>query len=139
MKATKSNKKEVLQIWSLDYMQVTTGTQVVPTATIRLKRSGIGELPQDASTGKTAVDAVIQTINRIALVNATIISHTLQSSGTGDSLLPHVCIYVCFNNRYKSIVVGKATNKDFIEAYAHAYIDALNQFIAKGVPTAKAA
>src|SRR6185369_10894535 len=43
---------EVPETWSLDYLNVSSGNQTVPTATVRLKRSGSKpETHQDASIG----------------------------------------------------------------------------------------
>ena len=53
---------DVREIWSLDYISVSTGNQTVPTATVRLKkpREGAkGEVIQDACTGDGPVDAAL--------------------------------------------------------------------------------
>src|SRR5213078_2885538 len=49
---------EVPETWSLDYLHVTSGNQTVPTATVRLTRTGAKpETHQDASIGDGPVDA----------------------------------------------------------------------------------
>jgi 2-isopropylmalate synthase len=55
---------EVPETWSLDYLSVTTGSNAVPTATVRLKKTGTkktkGESAQDAGIGDGPVDAALK-------------------------------------------------------------------------------
>src|SRR3954452_20995848 len=54
---------EVPESWSLDYLSVTSGSQTVPTATVRLKKAGgkaNGELFQDAGIADGPVDAALK-------------------------------------------------------------------------------
>jgi 2-isopropylmalate synthase len=55
--------RDVPQTWALDYMQVTTGTHNVPTATVRLKHGD--KVITDAACGDGPVDATLQVIDRI--------------------------------------------------------------------------
>src|SRR5689334_154086 len=59
---------EVPETWSLDYLSVSSGSQTVPTATVRLKRAGgksNGDLAQDAGIGDGPVDAALKAIDRL--------------------------------------------------------------------------
>src|SRR6185436_9934481 len=57
---------EIPETWSLDYLNVTSGNQTVPTATVRLKKpvGNNGEVLQDAGIGDGPVDAALKAIDR---------------------------------------------------------------------------
>src|SRR5262249_39110100 len=59
---------EVPETWSLDYLSVSSGNKMVPTATVRLHKVGKkGETQalQDAGTGDGPVDAALKAIDRL--------------------------------------------------------------------------
>jgi len=60
---------EVPETWSLEYLSVTSGNKMIPTATVRLQK-GAGkksapEILQDAGTGDGPVDASLKAIDRL--------------------------------------------------------------------------
>src|SRR4029077_18083808 len=55
---------EVSETWSLDYLSVSSGNKTVPTATVRLTRTGAKpETHQDASIGVGPVDAALKAMD----------------------------------------------------------------------------
>src|SRR5439155_6768908 len=59
---------EVPETWSLEYLSVTSGNQTVPTATVRLRKTGekkAQETLQDAGIGDGPVDAALKAIDRL--------------------------------------------------------------------------
>ena len=55
---------EVPLVYTLEYLHVSTGTDTVPTATVKLRKSN--KILQDAACGDGPVDAALKTIERIS-------------------------------------------------------------------------
>ncbi len=124
---------EVREVWSLDYLSVSSGNQTVPTATVRLKhasgkKSG-GETRQDANTGDGPVDATLKTIDRITGKRGKLLEYHIRAVTQGKDAIGEVTVKVDFGG--KEAVTGKASTTDVIEASARAYLNAVNRVLAK--------
>ena len=64
-------------VFIMDYMHVSTGTDAVPTATVRLRKNKL--LLQDAACGDGPVDAVLNTIDRITEIQGNLVDFSLQA------------------------------------------------------------
>lgn len=122
---------EVPEAWSLDYLSVTSGSQTVPTATVRMKRGGAkageGELLQDASIGDGPVDAVLKAMDRLTKTPGKLMDYSLRAVSQGKDALGEVTVKVDFNDG--NLVVGKGASTDIIEASARAYLNAINRHL----------
>ena len=122
---------EVPETWSLDYLSVTSGSQTVPTATVRMKRGGAkageGELLQDASIGDGPVDAVLKAMDRLTKTPGRLMDYSLRAVSQGKDALGEVTVKVDFNDG--NLVVGKGASTDIIEASARAYLNAINRHL----------
>ncbi|NQT93105.1 MAG: 2-isopropylmalate synthase [Lentisphaerae bacterium] len=116
---------EPLHTYVLDYLHVSTGTDAVPTATVRLKRGT--DVIQDASCGDGPVDAALKSIDRITGIEGKLIDFTLQAITVGKDAMGEVSVRVQFN---KDVVSAKAASTDIIEASAKAYLSCVNRLIA---------
>lgn len=123
--------QQVPEIWTLEYLCVTTGIGLLPTATVRLKKSneinGESELLQDASIGDGPVDATLKAIDRITKVQGRLKEFSLRAVSQGKDALGEVTVTVQFDNA--KAVIGHGVSTDIIEASARAYINALNRYL----------
>jgi 2-isopropylmalate synthase len=140
---------EVPETWSLEYLNVTSGNQTVPTATVRLKHPGKeaapspsanGETLQDASIGDGPVDAALKAIDRITNTRGRLMDYSLRAVSQGKDALGEVTVKVDFGTG--ELITGKGASTDVIEASARAYLNAVNRFLCensgtagRGVPT----
>ena len=127
---------EVPETWSLDYISVSSGSQTVPTATVRLKHSAKkdGELQQDASIGDGPVDAALKAMDRIMKTRGKLMDYQLRAVSEGKDALGEVTVKVDFGDG--DLVTGKAASTDVIEGSARAYLNAANRFLGHSQPRA---
>jgi 2-isopropylmalate synthase len=120
---------EVPETWSLEYLHVASGSQTVPTATVRLRRVGGNQdgsgVLQDASIGDGPVDAVLKAIDRLTRTPAKLMEYSLRAVSQGKDALGDVTVKVDFGDR--ELVTGKGASTDVIEASARAYLNAVNR------------
>jgi 2-isopropylmalate synthase len=118
-------------MWSLDYISVTSGNKMVPTATVRLRTAGEskddGDFLQDAGTGDGPVDASLKAIDRLTKTKGRLIDYSLRAVSQGKDALGEVTVKVDFGN--ETLVTGKGASTDVIEASARAYLNAVNRFL----------
>ena len=112
------------EYYTVAYLHVSTGSQTVPTATVRLVRDG--ESFQDAACGDGPVDAVLKTIERISGEPGRVLDFSIQAVTKGKDAVGEVSIQVRFG---KEIVAGKGSSTDIIEASAKAYLNCLNRYL----------
>jgi 2-isopropylmalate synthase len=112
--------------FALDYMSVTSGTGVVPTATVRLKKGDA--VAQEAACGDGPVDAAYKAMDKIAGFTPKLQSYTLQSVSAGQDAQGEVSVRVEHGGM---VVSGKGTSTDIVEASAKAYLAALNKILGR--------
>ena len=127
----------VQETWSLEYLNVSTGNQTVPTATVRLTqakgRKRVSE--QDAGVGDGPVDAALKAIDRITNTRGKLIDYDLRAVSQGKDALGEVSMKVDFGDG--ELVPGKGASTDIIEASARAYLNAVNRYLNLGKSKAK--
>ena len=125
---------EVPETWSLDYLNVTSGNQTVPTATVRLRRvdgrKAAADLLQDAGIGDGPVDAALKAIDRLTKTRGRLVDYSLRAVSQGKDALGEVVVKVDFGDG--ELVTGKGASTDVIEASARAYLNAVNRFLCNG-------
>jgi len=117
--------KDVPETYRLDYLNITSGNQTVPTATVRLIKGT--KVLQDASTGDGPVDAAYKTIDRITKVKARLLDFSLRSVTSGKDALGEVAVRLRSGS---TTTTGRGTSTDIIEASAKAYLNAVNRLLA---------
>jgi len=122
---------EVPETWSLDYLNVTSGNQTVPTATVRLlKAAGKKAAPQiwqDAGIGDGPVDAALKAIDRLTQTQGRLMDYSLRAVSAGKDALGEVTVKVNFGDG--TLVTGKGASTDVIEASARVYLNAVNRYL----------
>jgi len=112
------------ELYTLDYLHVTSGTAAVPTATVRLLKGN--EAIEEAAIGDGPVDAVYRAIDRVTGIETQLVSYTLNAVTSGKDALGEVTVQIKDNG---SVYVGRGTSTDIIEASARAYLQALNKLV----------
>ena len=112
------------QVFTLEYLHVSTGTSTVPTATVRLKKDQ--QSYQDSSCGDGPVDATLKTIDRITKTPGELIDYAIQAVTRGEDAVGEVSVTVAFGKDYIS---AKGASTDIVEASAKAYVNALNSYL----------
>ncbi|MFH1691420.1 MAG: 2-isopropylmalate synthase [Candidatus Omnitrophota bacterium] len=121
------------QIWQLDAVAYSSGTRVVPNATVRLKH--MGKIIGLSSLGDGPVDACYKAIEKLTKVKTKLIDYRIEAVTGGKDALGEVSVKVSANN---SVAMGRGSSTDIIEASAKAFLNALNKLaLKKRVPYKK--
>jgi 2-isopropylmalate synthase len=125
----KDDMAQVPETYSLDYLHSISGTGIIPSATVRLKKEE--QVFQDSGVGDGPVDAVLNAIDAITGMKGRLQDYQLRAVTSGKDALGEVSVKVDFDG---TLVFGKGTSTDVIEASARAYINAVNRLVhpAKG-------
>jgi 2-isopropylmalate synthase len=121
--------------YHLEHVQVTCGTQSIPTATVRL-RTPDGTTVEDADVGTGPVDAVYRAINRIIGEPNELIEFSIQAVTEGIDAVGRVTIRieaadpVSENGVERRVFSGRGADTDIVVASAKAYMFALNRLLA---------
>ncbi len=112
------------EVYKLAYVHTASGSDTVPTATIRLMKEG--KTLQDAACGDGPVDACYKTIDRLTGVSAELVDYNLHAVTKGKDALGEVTVRL----RSRGFEVsGRGASTDIIEASAKAYLNAVNKLI----------
>jgi 2-isopropylmalate synthase len=113
------------EAFALEYLNTSSGTGVVPTATIRLKKEG--KVHQEAACGDGPVDAAYRAMDKLTGLKPKLLDYSLHAVSSGKDAQGEVTVKV----EHGGVVVsGKGTSTDIIEASAKAYLNALNKMAA---------
>jgi len=116
---------EIIRIdekFKLSYLNVSSGTVTVPTATVQMEVNG--DKIQEAGFGVGPVDAVYETIARITKTKSKLIKYSVSSVTRGMDAQGEVTVRVEEGGK---TVIGQGAHTDIIVASAKAYINALNK------------
>jgi len=117
---------ESTAVYTLDSLHISSGTDTVPTATIRIAKGD--DVFQDAACGDGPVDAALKTIDRITGINGALLDFSLQAITVGKDALGEVSVRVKFDSG--EILSAKAASTDIIGAGARAYLSCVNRLVA---------
>src|SRR5438552_3807944 len=110
--------------WTLYYLHVLSGTGVIPSATVKLRKDGHDF--QDSGIGDGPVDAVLAAIDAITGVKGRLQDYAIRAATSGKDAVGEVSVKVDFDG---TVVSGKGASTDVIEASARAYLSALNRIV----------
>lgn len=113
------------QTYNLDYMQISSGTTVVPTATIGLLRENVRL--EEAACGNGPVDAICRAVDKITGLNCTMISWGINAITAGKDALGDVTLKITTDG--ERVYTGRGISTDILEASAKAYINAVNKLV----------
>ena len=112
--------------YSLKLVQVSTGTNLQPTATVTLVNGDGAELTE-AAIGTGPVDAVCQALNHLARVPNELVEFSVKSVTEGIDAMGEVTIRLRADGVLYS---GHAADTDIVVAAAQAFVNALNRLVA---------
>jgi len=110
-------------LWELTGLQVTAGSNTIPTATVTLRDSA-GEKVQDASVGDGPVDAIYSAIQRLTGIKVTVTDYRIRAVTKGKEAMGEVQIELDHSGRK---IRGRGVSTDILEASALAYLAAINR------------
>ncbi len=115
---------QIPETHTLEYLHVISGTGVIPSATVRLRKEG--QVFQDSGVGDGPVDAVLNAIDAITGLKGRLQDYQLRAITGGKDAIGEVSLKVDFDG---TVVAGKGASTDVIEASARAYLNALNRAV----------
>lgn len=115
---------QIPQIYSLEYIHIVTGNQVLPTATVKIRKEE--KIFQEAACGDGPIDAAYRAIDRVVGLKVKLVDYSIRSVTGGKDALGEVMVKV---QKEESMVTGRGISTDIIEASAKAYINAINRLI----------
>ena len=115
------------QIISLQELSVMTGTQMTPTASVRVVLDGKDF--SSAETGVGPVDAAVKAIQKITsrLVNVNLKEYRLEALTGGSDAVAEVIIKV--EDIHGNIVSSRSANEDIVKASVNAMITGINRLL----------
>lgn len=115
--------RKVPETYKFEYMHISTGTTVVPTATIGLIKDG--EKLEEAACGDGPVDAIYKAIAKVVPMQVTLNNYVINAITGGNDALGEVTVKMQDEN--KRVVTGRGVSPDVLEASARAYVNAINK------------
>ena len=116
---------DVKEDFILDYLHAASGSGVVPTATIRIKKAS-GEIVQEAACGDGPVDAATNAIDKVVGLKPKLVDYNLHAITSGKDAQGEVTIRI---EEGGLTILGRGASTDIIEASAKAYLNALNKLM----------
>jgi 2-isopropylmalate synthase len=117
--------RAIPQRFTLKAFQVSTGTGSPPAGTVSLQAEG--GVFTEAATGDGPVDALCAAVNRLTGVQGQLVDYHIRAVTGGTDALGEVTVHV---RDGATLVAGRASSTDVIEASVRAYLDAINRLIA---------
>jgi 2-isopropylmalate synthase len=116
--------QDVTPHWQLVSLHTVAGTNVLPTATIQIRRPD-GQIVQDAAIGDGPVDAIFKAVERVTGVAANLREFGVRGVTAGKDAQGEVSLELEVESDDRTFR-GRAASTDIIEASAEAYINAVN-------------
>ncbi len=114
----------VPETYRLDYLNASSGTGTIPTATVRLRMGE--EIVEKAACGDGPVDAAYKAIAAAAQMSAELVKYEIRAVTGGTEAIGEVVVQI---RKDDVKVIGHGASTDIIEASAKAYVDGLNKLV----------
>ncbi|RYD05244.1 hypothetical protein N752_10640 [Desulforamulus aquiferis] len=118
--------RHIPETYLLEYLHISSGSTVVPTATLGLRKGE--ELKEEAACGDGPVDAIYKTVDKITGLQCVLVNYAINAITGGKDALGDVTVKLkCQEN--EKIYIGRGVSTDILEASAKAYVNAVNKLI----------
>ncbi len=117
------NIGEETEIWHLENLQVTTGNNTIPTATITISDQS-GTKMTDAAIGDGPIDAIYTAISDLTKVSVVLLNYRINAVTEGGDAQGEVLVEL---DHHGKRIRGRGVSTDVIEASAKAYLAAINR------------
>ena len=107
--------------YKLEALQVTSGLNVIPTATVSLKKGDV--VLQDSATGDGPVDAAYRAIERITEISGQLLDYSIKSVSWGHDAIGEVFVKIAIDGY---VFNGRSASTDVITGSVKAYLSAIN-------------
>jgi len=121
------------EAFTLDYLQTSSGTGIVPTATVRVKTVK-GDIIQEAACGDGPVDAATRAIDKAVGLKPKMLDYSLRAVTSGKDAQGEVTVRI---EEGGLTINGRGASTDIIEASTKAYLHAINKLVRAKVTRAK--
>jgi 2-isopropylmalate synthase len=118
--------KGIKEKYRLEFLQVSSGTNISPKATIKLKCDN--KTMEVTSTGDGPVDACYKAIDKATGIKGKLLDYSLRAITGGKDALGDVAIRIKAKGE---VISGRGSSTDIIEASAKAYLNAINRLMYK--------
>lgn len=123
--------RHISETYVLEYLHISSGTTVVPTATLGLRMGE--ELKEEAACGDGPVDAIYKTVDKITGLQCVLVNYAINAITGGKDALGDVTVKLkCQEN--EKIYIGRGVSTDILEASAKAYVNAVNKLLYDNQP-----
>ncbi len=126
MALLKDEMPNVEESIKLDYLQVSSGTGTLPSATVRIIYNG--KTMQEAAWGDGPVDAAYNAIRRASGLSPVLENYSIKAVTSSSEALGEAVVRIKDDEK---IFAGHGVSTDIIEASAKAFVNALNHMLAK--------
>ncbi|MDD4169569.1 MAG: 2-isopropylmalate synthase [Desulfotomaculaceae bacterium] len=117
--------RRIPHTYLLEYLHISSGTTIVPTATIGLKQDG--RLMEEAACGNGPVDAICKAVDKITGLNCTLANWGINAVTAGKDALGDVTLRITIDG--KKTYMGRGISTDILDASAKAYVNAVNKLV----------
>jgi len=111
-------------LWELDYLNTNSGTDTIPTSTVRLKKGE--ERFMDSATGDGPIDASFKAIERIIGKSFELNEYAIEAVTGGKDAVGTVRVKISSKERSAH---GRGASTDIITASIKAYLAAINSLL----------
>jgi 2-isopropylmalate synthase len=111
-------------VYNFLYHQVTTGNNIIHTATVKLKKGD--DVFVKSEHGDGPVDSLFNAIDSIIDIKSTLTEYIVKGISAGKDSQGEVLVSLEINGRHYN---GKGISTDTIEASGKAYINAINKYL----------
>lgn len=119
--------KRIPETYTLEYHHISSGSSVIPTATVRLIKGG--EQLEEAACGDGPVDAIYKAMDKITGISGTLLLYNIHAVTGGKDALGEVTVKIQPNGNRKKVYLGRGVSTDILEASAKAYMNAVNKVV----------
>ena len=109
--------------FTLTYLHISSGTSIVPTATVKLTIDDMSF--EAAATGDGPVDAACHAVDKITDIYGKMHEYKLHAVSGGKDALGEVISRIEINGKQYN---GRGLSTDIIEASVKSYINAINKY-----------
>ncbi len=122
-----------VQTYSLDFFQVLSGTDAIPTATVKIKKMENGDetIIMESALGDGPVDAAYKAIDKALDFQVKLVDYNIRAVTSGGSALGEVMVSLSKDGKK---VFDHGSSTDVVDASVRAYLDGINKLVIKLQP-----
>ena len=120
-------RRDVSAIYTLDAVQVSCGSGLIPTATVTITDEH-GTQTTECAYGTGPVDAAFKAVDKIIAVTNVLNEFSVTAVTKGIDALGEVCVHI--TNPSGETFIGRGSDNDIVVSSTKAYVNALNRLLA---------